>query len=198
MNQSGCITNIAKALVAAQGEIKSVPKDSVNPHFKNRYASLETITETIRPILTRHGLALVQGGGIPTSNEHGAVTAISVESLLVHTSGEWIGSSVTMPLDKATPQGVGSAVSYGRRYGLCSLLAITTDEDDDGNAASAPKKAAPRPATDGQITQLIELARKTDDSAAIEVRLQKPLTQEKAGEWIAKLTAKAAQKQGNT
>lgn len=150
MKHSESVAAIAKALVAAQGEIKSVPKDSVNPHFKNRYASLEAVTEAVRPVLTKNGLALIQGGGVPTSDEAGHVTAVSVETMLLHSpSGEWISGAVTMPLDKPTAQGVGSAVSYGRRYGLCSLLAIVTDEDDDGEHASAPRQSAPQASGNG-------------------------------------------------
>ncbi len=139
MKQSLGIAALSKALVAAQGEVKSIPKDSTNPHFRNRYCSLEAITEAVRPTLTKHGLALLQGT-TPISDETGTVTAITLETMLVHSSGEWISNGVTMPLDKATPQGVGSAITYGRRYGLSSLLALTTDEDDDGHAASAPAR----------------------------------------------------------
>lgn len=145
MKASPTIASLAKALVAAQAEFKAVPKDATNPHFRNTYSSLEAITESVRPILNRHKLAVVQGGS-PISDEAGAVTAVSVETMLLHESGEWISNAVTMPLDKATPQGVGSAVTYGRRYSLSALLAITTDDDDDGEAASAPRATTPRAA----------------------------------------------------
>lgn len=145
MKQSESIAALAKALVAAQGEFKTIAKDATNPHFRSKFASLEGITEAIRPTLAKNKLAVVQGGGTPISDEAGAVTAVSVESMLLHESGEWISTAVTMPLDKATPQGVGSAVTYGRRYGLSALLAIVADDDDDGEAAAAPSRnAAPR------------------------------------------------------
>lgn len=139
MKHSDSISTIAKALVAAQGEIKPVVKDATNPHFKNRYASLDALAEAVRPVLVKNKLALVQGSTLPTTDETGALVGITVETMLLHEGGEWLSNAVALPLDKATAQGVGSAISYGRRYGLSSLLALTTDEDDDGAKASEPR-----------------------------------------------------------
>lgn len=149
MNQSESITKIAAALIAVQGELKSITKDSTNPHFKNKYASLDTITETVRPILAKHGLAVLQGTVSPQSDELMHLKNVTVETRLVHSSGEWISNSVVLPVGtvpvkldgkqvgaEPTAQTAGGAVTYGRRYGLAALLALTTDEDDDGNAAS--------------------------------------------------------------
>lgn len=152
MKHSDSIAALSQALVKAQGSFKSIAKDSTNPHFKSKFASLEAITETVRPVLAKNGLALVQGGGVPISDETGAVTAVSVETMLVHESGEWISNGVTMPLDKATAQGVGSAVTYGRRYGLSALLALTTDEDDDG--AKASERPARQPNSSGSVMKI--------------------------------------------
>lgn len=136
MKSSESIAKLATALAVVQACIKPVAKDATNPHFKNKYASLDAIMESVRDLLAVNGLAVVQGGGAPISNVDGLVTGVAVETMLVHASGEYIASTITLPLDKATPQAVGSAVSYGRRYGVSALLALTTDEDDDGNAAS--------------------------------------------------------------
>ena len=136
------IANLAAALAKAQGEIKTIQKDSKNPHFKNSYASLDAILETVRPTLAKHGLALVQGATAPSYDEAGRVTAIVVETMLVHASGEHLTNGCVIPIAKVDPQGAGGAMTYGRRYGVSALLALATDEDDDGNVASA-RTAAP-------------------------------------------------------
>lgn len=155
MKQSESIAKLAAALVAANREIRPIAKDSVNPHFKSKFASLDAIMCEIRPILASHGLAIIQGATTPHTNESGTVTAFTVETLLVHESGEWVLSSVVMPIIKSDPQGAGAAVTYGRRYGVSALLGLSTDEDDDGNAAtlqgqkSAAKRASARTAGTG-------------------------------------------------
>jgi hypothetical protein len=151
MKTSTEISNIAAAVVAVQAEIKPIIKDSTNPHFKNTYASLDTILDTVRPVLAKHGLSLVQGTSYPTTDEAGRVTAFTVETMLLHKSGEWITSSAVMPLQKNDPQGAGGAITYGRRYSLGALLALATEEDDDANVASGHaaipvQRSAPRPA----------------------------------------------------
>lgn len=127
MKHSEKIGEITKALILVQQEVEPIKKDSVNPHFKNSYASLDAIIEKVLPILSKHGIALVQGG---SENERG----VAVNTMLMHTSGEWVESEFVLPLEKATAQSAGSAISYGRRYGVASILALTM-EDDDGEAA---------------------------------------------------------------
>ncbi len=147
MKTSESLANIGIALAKAQGELKAVVKDATNPHFRNTYASLDTILETVRPTLAKHGLSLVQGGTAPHADENGVVRSFVVETMLLHSSGEYIVNACVMPLAKADPQGAGGAMTYGRRYGVSALLALATDEDDDANGASA-RPAAPvqRPA----------------------------------------------------
>lgn len=137
MQRSDTIGKLAVALVAAQAELKTVTKDAVNPHFKNKYASLDTIIEHVRPVLAKHSLAIVQGATTPDRDEQGRVTAFTLETMLVHATGEWISGATVMPLAKVDPQGVGSAMTYGRRYGISALLCLATDEDDDGDRARA-------------------------------------------------------------
>lgn len=149
MKQSASIAKLAAALVAVQGELKAVTKDALNPHFKARYASLDALTDTVRPILAKHGIALVQGG------DNVDASSVAIETMLLHSSGEWVSNNFIMPLEKPTAQSAGSAISYGRRYGLSSLLALTTDEDDDGAKASAPpakKAAAPAKPTNNETS----------------------------------------------
>ena len=144
MNASPTITAIAPALVAAVGELAPVAKDATNPAFRNRYATLDSMMEQVRPVLARHGLAVLQSVTHPETDA-GRVVGIAVETRVLHTSGEWLAGLVTLPVEKSTAQGTGSAISYGRRYGLSALLGLTA-EDDDGQAASAPKAAPARAA----------------------------------------------------
>jgi hypothetical protein len=147
MKSSEKIAALSAALAKAQAEFKAVQFDADNPHFKSKFASLPATVEAVRPILARHGLAVVQGATLPDSNE-GVVTGFAVESLLIHTSGEWISTVVYVPMEKPTAQGAGSGLTYGRRYGLQALLCLVAD-DDDGETASnhpqIPRPAAPRP-----------------------------------------------------
>jgi hypothetical protein len=133
MKTSDQLNELAAALAKAQGEIQNVVKDAKNPHYKSDYATLDAITDTVRPIFSKHGLSVVQ---MPAFAD-GVVT---VETILLHTSGQWIGGLPAAPLAKADAQGVGSATTYLRRYSLAGLAAIA-QTDDDGNAASqAPKQ----------------------------------------------------------
>ena len=144
MNNSATITAIAPALVAAVGELAPVGKDATNPAFRNKYATLDAMMELVRPTLARHGLAVLQSVTHPETDA-GRVVGIAVETRVLHTSGEWVSGLVTLPVEKSTAQGTGSAISYGRRYGLSALLGLTA-EDDDGAAASTPKSAPQRAA----------------------------------------------------
>ena len=156
MTSSETTATLCAALVAAQGGLKPIAKDGKNPAFRSRYATLDGIMETVRPALAAHGLAVVQGVVHPETGEGGRLVGIMVETRLVHTSGEWLASVVPVPVAKGDAHGLGSALSYGRRYGLSALLALSTDEDDDGNAAAKappakpPAKPAPAAPAPGQ------------------------------------------------
>lgn len=130
--QSDSINELSQALIAAQSLIQPAKKDSVNPHFKSGYASLQSVWDSARAVLAPHGLAISQG--FTESNGE----SVTVTTTLVHKSGQWIRSALTMKPQRADPQGIGSAITYGRRYGLSAMLGIVADEDDDGNAASHP------------------------------------------------------------
>ena len=146
MKHSDSLDTLAPALVKAQAALKAVAKDSTNPHFKNRYASLDAIIDATRPILSTNGLAIVQGASSPVSDESGRLVGFAVETMLVHTTGQFITNSAIMPLAKSDPQGAGGALTYGRRYGLSALLALATEEDDDGITASVrPVATTPTP-----------------------------------------------------
>ena len=144
MTSSETTATLCAALVAAQGALKPIAKDGKNPAFRSRYATLDGIMETVRPALAAHGLAVVQGVVHPETGEGGRLVGIMVETRLVHTSGEWLASVMPVPVAKGDAHGLGSALSYGRRYGISALLALSTDEDDDGNAAAKAPPAKPQ------------------------------------------------------
>lgn len=133
MNQSEQINELATALHKAQGELEFAKKDAVNPHFNSRYADLWRIWQAAKPVLVNNKLSVVQGFE-PSDGE-----TVTIVTTLVHVSGQWMRSSLTLKPTKPDPQGIGSAITYGRRYGLSSILGIVADEDDDGNGASKPK-----------------------------------------------------------
>lgn len=137
MNKSESIAKLAAALVAVQREIENVHKNATNPHFRSNYADLAEIINTVRPVLSKHGITVVQVPGFSDG-------ICTLETLIAHESGEWISGVSGSPIQKDDPQGVGSAVTYLRRYSLASICAIA-QEDDDGNAASAPR-SVDRPA----------------------------------------------------
>jgi hypothetical protein len=127
MQHSEKLGEIAKAIAAAQGELKNVVKDSNNPHFRSKYADLASILDEVRPIYSKHGIAIVQAA----FNEG---DMIGVETRLIHVSGEWVSGRVSTTLAKRDAQGVGSAITYMRRYGLAGMTLVAQD-DDDGEAA---------------------------------------------------------------
>lgn len=144
----------AKALVALQADLPTVPKDSTNPHFRSKYADLPAIWETIRPVLKKHGFAVTQA--LVQSKHEGY---IAMETRLTYETGVALAATTEMPMDKVTPQGYGSAVTYLRRYALGSMLGIVTDEDDDGNTAEG--KPGKPTVSAAQVKRLWAIAKKS-------------------------------------
>jgi hypothetical protein len=126
MEKSETITKLSAALVKFSGKMTKVGKDAVNPHFRNKYASLSNIIEGTQGALAECGLAIIQ---LP-AGEHQLTT------ILMHETGEYISETYTMRPSKNDPQGLGSAITYQRRYALGAILNLNIDEDDDGNEAS--------------------------------------------------------------
>ncbi len=122
-------SNIAKALAAAQAEMGKALKQSNNPHFRSKYADLGNVMDACIPALNKNGIAVVQPFVI---GEYGN----AVKTVLLHESGESLECCVPLLLGKNDMQGLGSAVTYARRYGLMAMAGIAP-EDDDGNAAVA-------------------------------------------------------------
>lgn len=134
MQQSETINELAAALAKAQGHIKGAAKDTNNPFFKSKYADLASVWEACRSALSDNGLSVVQ-----TTAGDNAET-VTVETQLNHSSGQWIRGSLTMKPTKADPQGMGSTITYARRYALAAMVGVAP-EDDDGNAGSGKRDA---------------------------------------------------------
>lgn len=127
-----------KAFIKFQGEVKQPRKNATNPHYRSTYSTLDEVIKTVTPTLTKYGLAILQ-------EITGDGTVVTVITRLIHESGEWIETDpLTLKCDKSTPQGQGSAASYGRRYALSAMLGISSEDDNDGNGAD---KGKPAPAT---------------------------------------------------
>ena len=146
MSQS--IGNLAAALAAAQAEMKPAKETANNPAFRSKYADLTSCFEACNAVLPKHKLSISQ---VMVAAPEGYV---SVQTLLLHESGEWLSSVCTLKADGNrgvnAAQAAGSAITYARRYGLTAIVGLATD-DDDGNAAGAPvqpqqRRQAPAPA----------------------------------------------------
>lgn len=130
MEKSESIKELATALCKFQGAVETIKKEATNPFFKSKYADLSSILDVIRKPLSENGLSFVQ---FPVAKN-------GLETMLMHTSGEWITATYEMTPTKNDPQGLGSAITYQRRYALGAILGLNIDKDDDGNTASEPAK----------------------------------------------------------
>lgn len=127
MNKSTSTTEITKALICFHVKMESITKDAKNPFFKSTYATLQNIQDAIREPLIESELTVCQ---FP-DGEHGLTT------LIMHTSGEWLESTYKMSPVKNDPQGIGSCITYQKRYALAGALNLSiSDPDDDGNYAT--------------------------------------------------------------
>ena len=143
MIQSENITELLVALEAVQSELPTMPKNT--PAYGYKYADLDTITQTIKPILHKHGLAYIQSiGGI--SQEQMTLT-----TRVFNTKGQYIEDTAALPVITSTKnnaaQTLGMSITYMRRYALCAMLGITSDEDVDANVETKPQpqKQPPKP-----------------------------------------------------
>jgi hypothetical protein len=130
MNQSENIHELAAALSKAQAEMGAATKNKTNPHFKYRYADLGTVWDVVRPVLSKNGLCVMQTTEL---SEDGS--KVMLVTILAHTSGQWMKSSVPLNPAKNDSQGMGAAMTYMRRYSLSAMLGVVCDEDDDGETA---------------------------------------------------------------
>lgn len=131
---------LATALCALQSELTDVEKNAENPFFKSGYADLSAVWNAVRPLLAKHGLSVSQVGSIMSVD--GKFTP-AIKTILMHKSGQWLEGSLSLISKDNTMQGLGSAWSYGRRYGLSAILGVTQSDDDANDASKPTEKRMP-------------------------------------------------------
>lgn len=131
MEMSDQIEALAKVLHKAQAAMGEVFKNANNPAFRSKYADLAAVVEAVVPALNQHGITLLQ----PVAFDGDRV---KVGTVLLHESGQWVRCTMSVPLTKKDAHGVGSATTYGRRFGLQAMSGVAPI-DDDGNAAAQPR-----------------------------------------------------------
>lgn len=136
--KSDALDKLAAALSKAQGEIKSAAKDSVNPHFKSHYADLASLDEASKEALAKNGLSIVQ---MPRASGR----QVTLVYLLLHESGQYLGSDCMMTAQQDTPQAVGSCITYLRRYTKAALVGISQSDDDGNEASHRTETSKPEP-----------------------------------------------------
>lgn len=167
MNKSESIKELAAALAKAQGKIKGAVKDTKNPFFNSMYADLSSVMDACREPLSENGLSVVQ---VPAQTPD--LSTVSLETMLMHSSGEWISGVITMRpgytdksgefIPEQDPQAIGSCLTYARRYGLMSMVGIAPQEDDDGQLAS-PRRDPPTKSTKADyVNKIVEVLENSD------------------------------------
>jgi len=178
MNKSEQINELAKALSQAQGEMPAAKMDKLNPFLKNTYADLGSVIEASKAPCAKYGLSVSQ----PASTEGDSVT---VTTLLMHESGQWISSDMTLHLGeekgRSIAQAAGSIITYLRRYSLSAILGIYADEDTDGNGTvkQTEKKPVAVPATSDNGHK--EIAEPDQDASLWPTALIKHIVDAKVG-----------------
>lgn len=149
--KSNEISELAKALATAQGELENASKNSSNPHFKSRYADLAEVLNTVRPVFASHGLSITQHPDYVDG-------IVEVETMLLHSSGQYMVSSVKVPTQKMDAQGVGSAITYARRYALSAIAGVAQEDDDAESAVGRTKPNKPEVTLDPNTVRLFSEA----------------------------------------
>ena len=135
MNHSESIAKLATALSIVQGKLSHAKKDSANPFFKSKYADLESVWDACRSLLAENGLAVMQFPGEFVDG------TMSLNTVLTHSSGEYMSYLMSVPVTKPDAQGAGSALTYMRRYALAAVVGVV-QADDDANAAVVSKSSS--------------------------------------------------------
>jgi hypothetical protein len=145
------------ALALAQSEVENATKGSTNPHFKSKYADLAEVLNTVRPVYSRHGIAIVQSTGFDG-------VMVSVTTALVHKEGGYVTSVASCTPAKTDGQGVGAATTYLRRYSLAAACGVAQEDDDGQTAAHNRPAVVAKPSN-----QLLDLLAATEDATNEEV-----------------------------
>jgi hypothetical protein len=139
MKTSEQISNIASALVKAQQAITFASKDAINPHLKSKYADLPSVIDAVKVALNSNGISFLQSAGAMVDMH------MTLTTRLMHSSGEWLEDTISMPMVKQDPQSYGSALTYARRYSLAAITGLYQDDDDGYAASNHAKASAPKP-----------------------------------------------------
>lgn len=138
MTHSEQINEIATALAKAQGAITGAVKDSANPFFKSKYADLASVWDACRKPLSDNGLSVIQS---PEADG----PRVTLETILLHTSGQWFRNALSVSAKDDSPQAIGSAITYLRRYVLQSFAGVAPEEDDAEAAQGRPNGKSVKP-----------------------------------------------------
>ncbi len=180
-DQTKGIDKIAEALAQAQGEFAPISLDKegkivwqrdngTDGSYSYKYSSLGEIIRSVSPALAKAGIA--RASGVKQDNQR-----VCVSTMLIHSSGQWLACELNFLVKSDDPKKIGSAISYGRRYGLSALCGIASEEDDDGDAVTrkSPVKNGGRDrgrgesqGTDKQKAQALELIAKVNTYSGYE------------------------------
>lgn len=159
MKMSETIAELATALSKAQGQIEDATKDGLNPAFRSKYADLAAVRAVIREPLAVNDLAIMQ---FPRTRQG----FVEVETMLIHKTGEFVSETLELPVSKFDAHGIGSGITYGRRYGLMSVLCLAA-VDDDGNAATEKAPAAPAKKAEPDAKELAVVSKAMAEAAVL-------------------------------
>tara|TARA_R100001377_G_C3178685_1_gene105788 strand:+ start:513 stop:1124 length:612 start_codon:yes stop_codon:yes gene_type:complete len=149
MNKSENIDKLAAALSKTQGGIEGAKKEQTNPFFNSQYSDLKSCWLAVRDHLVSNGLSITQLPGKIESTEAGRT--ISLETVLMHSSGQWISTEASLPVTKPDAHGCSSALTYLRRISLSAILSLTSEPDDDGNASIDTKSKDANTSVDPKV-----------------------------------------------
>ena len=162
MPTSPTIAALAAALVKAQSALSGAKKDSTNPHFKTAYADLASVWDACRAPLANAGLSVVQLVSSDATQGVPHCGHAVIETILAHSSGEWVSSTLAVPLTKSDAQGLGSAITYGRRYALAAIVGVCPADDDGEAAVARPTQRTVQPTQRAQEPDDVPMKHPTD------------------------------------
>lgn len=173
MLKSEQINELAAALAKAQGQIEGAKKSSSNPFFKSKYADLAECWNTCREALTANEISVIQ---MPEEiNENGR---LNITTMLAHSSGQYISSTLTMTVTKLDPQAIGSAITYGRRYALAAMVGLAQEDDDGEKAMARQEKKDKKP-----VESPINITSVSENGAVRFINGVQCQLQDKNGDW---------------
>lgn len=173
MLKSEQINELAAALAKSQGQLEGAKKSSSNPFFKSKYADLAECWNTCREALTANEISVIQ---MPEEiNENGR---LNITTMLAHSSGQYISSTLTMTVTKLDPQAIGSAITYGRRYALAAMVGLAQEDDDGEKAMARQEKKDKKP-----VESPINITSVSENGAVRFINGVQCQIQDKNGDW---------------